>query len=75
EVIAKHHRFSPLRSAHAAAQQSFFATDKTKAVKEAEAIQRIWPPGLLRRISSKDGAIHTSAPHFEQVRATLSGTT
>jgi len=36
EVVAKHHQFSPLRSAQAAAQRSFF--DKSLAVKEAEAI-------------------------------------
>lgn len=36
DVIEKHHRFSPLRAAHAAAQESFF--DKDQAVKEAEEI-------------------------------------
>lgn len=36
DVITKHHRFTPLRAAHAAAQESLF--DKTKAIKEAEAI-------------------------------------
>ncbi|GAH70443.1 unnamed protein product, partial [marine sediment metagenome] len=36
EVQAKHHRFTPLRSAHAAAQGSFF--DKSKVIEEAEAI-------------------------------------
>lgn len=36
EIVAKHHRFTPLRSTYAAAQQSFFDTDQ--AVKEAEAI-------------------------------------
>ena len=36
DVIAKHHKFSPLRSAHAAAQGSFL--DKDQALKEAEAI-------------------------------------
>ncbi|KKM18593.1 hypothetical protein LCGC14_1664120 [marine sediment metagenome] len=36
EIIAKHHQFTPLRSTHAAAQESFF--DKDKAVKEAEEI-------------------------------------
>lgn len=35
DIIDKHHQFTPLRSAHAAAQLSF---DKLKAVKEAEAI-------------------------------------
>jgi len=38
EIVAKHHQFTPLRSTHAAAQQSFFDTDKAKAIKEAEAI-------------------------------------
>lgn len=36
EVVAKHHRFSPLRSVHAAAQESFF--DKAQLIKEAEEI-------------------------------------
>ncbi len=36
EVVAKHHKFTPLRSAHAAAQESLF--DTSQAVKEAEAI-------------------------------------
>lgn len=36
EIIAKHHQFTPLRSTHAAAQQSFF--DKDQAIKEAEEI-------------------------------------
>ncbi len=36
EVVAKHHQFTPLRSTHAAAQQSFF--DKDQAIKEAEEI-------------------------------------
>ena len=36
DVIAKHHKFTPLRSAHAAAQESFF--DTSQALKEAEAI-------------------------------------
>jgi len=36
EIVAKHHQFTPLRSAHAAAQESFF--DKTKVLAEAEAI-------------------------------------
>ena len=38
EIVAKHHQFTPLRSTHAAAQGSFFDTDKAQAVKEAEAI-------------------------------------
>lgn len=38
DVIVKHRQFSPLRAAHAAAQESFF--DKTEALKEAEAIVR-----------------------------------
>jgi len=38
DIIAKHHQFTPLRAAHAAAQQNFFETDKAKAVKEAEEI-------------------------------------
>lgn len=36
DTIAKHHKFTPLRSAHAAAQESFW--DTTQAIKEAEAI-------------------------------------
>lgn len=36
DVIAKHHKFTPLRAAHAAAQESFF--DTNQAVREAEAI-------------------------------------
>lgn len=36
EVVAKHHQFTPLRSAHAAAQESLF--DTNLAVKEAEEI-------------------------------------
>ena len=36
DIIAKHHQFTPLRAAHAAAQGSFL--DKDQAVKEAEAI-------------------------------------
>ena len=36
EIVAKHHQFTPLRSAHAAAQESFF--DSEQALKEAEAI-------------------------------------
>ena len=36
DIIAKHRQFSPLRSAHAAAQESLW--DETQAVKEAEAI-------------------------------------
>lgn len=36
EVVAKHHKFTPLRAAHAAAQESFFDTEE--AIKEAEAI-------------------------------------
>lgn len=36
DVIAKHRKFSPLRSAHAAAQESFF--DKDEVLKEADAI-------------------------------------
>lgn len=36
DIIAKHHKFTPLRAAHAAAQQSFL--DKEQALKEAEAI-------------------------------------
>jgi len=36
DIIKKHHQFTPLRAAQAAAQESFFDTDQ--AVKEAEAI-------------------------------------
>ncbi len=36
DIIAKHHKFTPLRSTYAAAQQGFF--DPSQAVKEAEAI-------------------------------------
>ncbi|GAI06499.1 unnamed protein product, partial [marine sediment metagenome] len=36
DIIAKHHKFTPLRAAHTAAQGNFF--DKTQALKEAEAI-------------------------------------
>ncbi len=36
DIIKKHRKFSPLRAAHAAAQESFFDTDL--ALKEAEAI-------------------------------------
>lgn len=36
EVVAKHHKFTPLRSAHTAAQESFF--DKSEVLKEAEDI-------------------------------------
>lgn len=36
DTIVKHHKFTPLRAAHAAAQKSFF--DKDIALKEAEAI-------------------------------------
>ncbi len=36
DLIEKHHQFTPLRSAHAAAQQSFL--DTSQVVKEAEAI-------------------------------------
>ena len=36
DIIAKHHQFNTLQSAHAAAQESFF--DKDQAVKEAEEI-------------------------------------
>jgi len=36
DIVKKHQKFSPLRAAHAAAQESFF--DKSQAVKEAEAI-------------------------------------
>ena len=36
DTIKKHHQFTPLRAAHAAAQESFM--DKMEAVKEAEAI-------------------------------------
>lgn len=35
DTIKKHHKFSPLRAAHAAAQESFFTS---QAIKEAEAI-------------------------------------
>lgn len=39
EIIAKHHQFTPLRSTHAAAQQSFLGTDTRQAVlREAEEI-------------------------------------
>ncbi|MBA7511345.1 Tyrosine recombinase XerD [subsurface metagenome] len=36
DVIAKHHQFTPLRAAHAAAQESFFDTDQ--AIKEVETL-------------------------------------
>ncbi len=36
DVVAKHHQFTPLRSAYAAAQESFFDTEQ--ALKEAEEI-------------------------------------
>lgn len=36
DIIDKHHKFTPLRAAHAAAQESFF--DTSHAIKEAEAI-------------------------------------
>lgn len=36
DTITKHHQFTPLRAAHAAAQQSFF--DTGQVIKEAEAI-------------------------------------
>ncbi|GAH80217.1 unnamed protein product, partial [marine sediment metagenome] len=36
DVVAKHHQFTPLRAAHAAAQESFF--DKGQAIKEVEEI-------------------------------------
>ena len=36
DVVAKHHKFTPLRSAHAAAQESLF--DKAEALEEAEKI-------------------------------------
>jgi len=36
DVVAKHHQFTPLRSAHAAAQESFL--DTNEIVREAEAI-------------------------------------
>ncbi|GAI76517.1 unnamed protein product, partial [marine sediment metagenome] len=36
DIIKKHQKFSPLRAAHAAAQESFL--DKIKAVEEAEVI-------------------------------------
>lgn len=36
DIIEKHHRFTPLRAVHAAAQQNFL--DKVKAVEEAEDI-------------------------------------
>jgi len=36
DIIEKHRKYSPLRAAHAAAQESFF--DETEAVKEAEKI-------------------------------------
>lgn len=36
DIIAKHRQFTPLRAAHAAAQESFF--DTSQALKEAEAI-------------------------------------
>ena len=36
DIVAKHHKFTPLRSAHAAAQESFF--DTNQALKEAERI-------------------------------------
>ena len=38
DTIAKHHQFTPLRAAHATAQQSFLDLDKDQAIKEAEAI-------------------------------------
>ena len=37
DVVAKHHKFTPLRSAHAAAQESFL--DKVRAGEEAEAVE------------------------------------
>jgi len=36
DIIKKHRRFSPLRAAHAAAQESFL--DEVKAIQMAEAI-------------------------------------
>jgi len=36
DIIKKHQKFSPLKAAHAAAQESFF--DKNQVIKEAEAI-------------------------------------
>ena len=36
DTIAKHHRFTPLRAAHAAAQESFF--DASSVIKQAEEI-------------------------------------
>jgi len=38
DVIEKHHKFTPLWSAHAAAQESFLDLDKVKVLEEAEAI-------------------------------------
>ena len=38
EIVDKHHKFTPLRAAHAAAQGSLLDTDKAQAVKEAEEI-------------------------------------
>ncbi len=38
DVVAKHHKFSPLRAAHAAAQESFFNVEAEAAIKEAEEI-------------------------------------
>ncbi|GAH82748.1 unnamed protein product, partial [marine sediment metagenome] len=36
DVVIKHHKFTPLRAAHAAAQESLF--DTSTVVREAEAI-------------------------------------
>ena len=36
DIVKKHQRFSPLKAAHAAAQESLF--DTSAAIKEAEAI-------------------------------------
>ena len=36
DIVKKHQKFSPLRAAHAAAQESFF--EKSLAIREAEEI-------------------------------------
>ena len=38
DIIDKHHKFTPLRAAHAAAQESFFNTNKVRLIREAEEI-------------------------------------
>jgi hypothetical protein len=46
DIIKKHRKFSPLKAAHAAAQESFF--DKDSILKEAERI-------LARKETEDDG--------------------